>query len=950
MANIPFTNATDYRTPEGAANYLEMPDFSSAAGAVGEGLSRIGEAVGQYAEQQQKQDDLTAVSSAMNKLQAHVRNAQYGDPTAQPGTPEASGYFGLQSKAAVDGLGSATQGIDDYRKSLMQGMTGEQMRVFQQSSLSFQNSAFNAMAEHAGRQRQAYQDQTDQDSLSNLANIGSGNLNNPGAFARAINSGRNLLQTRMALQGVPMDSPIAQARLQQWNDKFFTQAARTATDSNDAIKGQSILDAHRGHMSALAYAQASEYIRPHLYRQQGTLGYHAVSGDPETQPTAIPQGTDPDATFAAMIHLESGGQQTDAKGAPLTSSKGAVGRAQIMPDTAREVAQQNGIDWDENRFRTDGNYNQALGQAYFSQLCQKYGGNQTLACAAYNAGPGNVDKWIKQNGDPRTGAVSDADFVAAIPFDETRNYVSRAGSAQSAPNDPPSHTAPDWNAREVAISKLPIADEAKTYAYSLLSRDKSIWEATTATQRGQLADSLKDLGSAYAHGNTTNDIPEAQIRQLQEPEQAERTIQSLQIMRQGADEANALRFAPPDQVAAAMQRDTDAMRNGEAISAYQKRVQVANMRNAVITQRMEAMKKDPATYVASAPGMQQAAQAVQAAQQSGDPAQVAQAQQAYAVQSMAMQRYLAPNQTPRILTNDQVTAAVHTLTSVDPSKQDVVPIINAMEQQYGQHFPQVMGEMVRVGKLPEPYQIMANMTAPGQFAGREMYQRDLPLKVEDLEKNVGPDKLARIKPAGGVDPIANKMAPFRTSAQWQAGGIDLSNMVHDAIYRQALSYASRGAGATQAIQHAWDDVVNSKYDFSGTIRAPKGMLGAVQTAGKYYLQNLGEKDISMPLTLRGLTQHDVNSYTLDRVKSQGMMIMNPDETGYNIVVPTDVPGINRTIVDPTGQPLTMTLDGIRSGDYLPKAGPGSHGIARSNAEYYRQQAQTAYAQNNPGAN
>ena len=52
-------------------------------------------------------------------------------------------------------------------------------------------------------------------------------------------------------------------------------------------------------------------------------------------------------------------------------------------------------------------------------------GSYPLAIAAYNAGPGNVNKWLRANGDPRSGAVDTVDWVEAIPFTETRNYVQR---------------------------------------------------------------------------------------------------------------------------------------------------------------------------------------------------------------------------------------------------------------------------------------------------------------------------------------------------------------------------------------------------------------------------------------------------------------------------------------------------------------------------------------------
>lgn len=119
----------------------------------------------------------------------------------------------------------------------------------------------------------------------------------------------------------------------------------------------------------------------------------------------------------SIIQHESGGR-VDA-----VSPKGALGVMQLMPDTAKDMAVELGLAFSESRLTRDAGYNTQLGSAYLKKMLDRYDGEQTLAVAAYNAGPGRVDEWLQRNGDPRNGNISVSNWIERIPFRETRDYA-----------------------------------------------------------------------------------------------------------------------------------------------------------------------------------------------------------------------------------------------------------------------------------------------------------------------------------------------------------------------------------------------------------------------------------------------------------------------------------------------------------------------------------------------
>lgn len=117
----------------------------------------------------------------------------------------------------------------------------------------------------------------------------------------------------------------------------------------------------------------------------------------------------------------------------VISGAGARGLMQVMPATAKLVAQDLGIlgGHKTGRLTSDWQYNAKLGANYLATLAEDFNGNVVMMAAGYNAGPRRPISWMERYGDPRTGEVDVVDWIETIPFKETRNYVMRV--AESLP-------------------------------------------------------------------------------------------------------------------------------------------------------------------------------------------------------------------------------------------------------------------------------------------------------------------------------------------------------------------------------------------------------------------------------------------------------------------------------------------------------------------------------------
>lgn len=163
------------------------------------------------------------------------------------------------------------------------------------------------------------------------------------------------------------------------------------------------------------------FNKPTVEQAQQRLGQRPkpASAAAATTPAGA-GGYAPGQYYKHILGIE-GGMAAD--GTFLRSPAGAWGPAQLMPETAPEAMRLAGFRPDDQRWKTDPVINQKAGEAYYNKQLEKYG-NPVLAAAAYNAGPGNVDKALAR------AQKDGGSWTSYLPA-ETQGYVQKFNQRMS---------------------------------------------------------------------------------------------------------------------------------------------------------------------------------------------------------------------------------------------------------------------------------------------------------------------------------------------------------------------------------------------------------------------------------------------------------------------------------------------------------------------------------------
>ena len=234
------------------------------------------------------------------------------------------------------------------------------------------------------------------------------NYNNPEVIDEAITSIRAATYDAAKLQGKSAEWAAAQARKMASNAHKTAIAA--ALEKNDVAYADRYLKRYGKDMEADDLLQATGLITKEMDLRVGTSAATEVMG--RWAPKIVPG--DMDRLTNIVMGIESGGRRYDASGklleGPATKYGTAKGEMQVLDGTNRDPGygvKPAADDSPEERARG--------GRDYLAAMVREYEGDVSKALAAYNWGPGNLDKAVKEHG---------PNWLQAAP-EETRNYVER---------------------------------------------------------------------------------------------------------------------------------------------------------------------------------------------------------------------------------------------------------------------------------------------------------------------------------------------------------------------------------------------------------------------------------------------------------------------------------------------------------------------------------------------
>lgn len=341
------------------------------------------------------------VDAALNTVRQQQQALTY-DPD--------NGYLAKRGSAALDPdpLGRSLpqqygEQLQDTISSTSASLGNEaQRRVFSEQVAPIATSFSGQVQSHMLSEFTSFGMQTQDGTIKLAADAAKGNWDKPDLISPQVASAQAAVWKKGQIAGTPAN--LVQAEIQQTTSAIHSGVIEAALTNNEPAYALAYINAKKGEMTADDLLKANSVIKADMRARVATST--AQGAMDSLRPQLAP--TDGDKVVQITAQAESGGQERNPDGTYVTSPAGAKGKMQVMDGTNANPgfgvtpAADNS---DAERTR--------VGHDYILALAKNYGGDMSKAWAAYNAGPGTVDKAVKAN--PQN-------WLSAMPA-ETQSYV-----------------------------------------------------------------------------------------------------------------------------------------------------------------------------------------------------------------------------------------------------------------------------------------------------------------------------------------------------------------------------------------------------------------------------------------------------------------------------------------------------------------------------------------------
>lgn len=540
--------ATPNTLPQARLTTPEMPDVAGQqAQQMGRAMMAGGQQIGQVALDMQQQANQLRVDDALNKAKEAALRLTYDKDAGF------TNLRGINALERPDGKPLADEYSDTLKRNIDE-IAGTLGNDAQRQAFSLRaNDILTAMRRNA-IQHEAQEFKTYSLSVSEgiqstaLREIGL-NWQNTDAVNSAVERIRAETYRQAQLLGKSAEWQDAQAR--KMTSNAHKVALLSALEQNDPAYADAYLKKYSGQMDADDILT----VRGHVTKaMDAKVGFTAASEALGRMQPRIQVG-EAERAFNIALGTESNNRQFGPDGKPLTSPKGAIGIAQVMPDTAPEAAKLAGLPWDENRYKNDPAYNKALGMAYFQRQLQENGGDLAKAYAAYNGGPGRLAEAIKKAEQSAKAAQADPNvkpktWLEFMP-QETRDYVAKNMRAfeagQGQPNRPTFQEIDDQLRADPRLAGNPAR-----YKVAREEAERQFNEQTKAIKQREEEAVATAMRGIIENGGRFSDLP-VSVRAAVPPKEVDNLISFAQKIAKGDDSTSLWLYAKlagnPDQLA-----------------------------------------------------------------------------------------------------------------------------------------------------------------------------------------------------------------------------------------------------------------------------------------------------------------------------------------------------------------------------------------------------------------